>query len=95
MPEYLPVTTLEDLDALDMDEVTEGYRFGYAGNPEPNHHAVSRSFWHGWRNGSMDAGHLPHDAACRELAAAFNARAVQIAAQMPAWAHETHNYPPQ
>lgn len=66
MPEFKPVTTLADLDALDGDEVVEGYFDGRAGWPEPGNNR-SRSYWHGWRNGASDANLRPIDAAQREL----------------------------
>ena len=51
--ERVPITTVEQLDALDMDEVLEGYRDGFAGDAEPGDNR-SFSYWHGWRNGSSD-----------------------------------------
>ncbi len=91
MPEYQPVSTIEDLANLDQAEVNTGYWSGRAGDPEPSHNLVSRSFWHGWRNGAMDAGHLPHDAAASALARAY----LDSCAQLPAWVFEANNYPPQ
>jgi len=71
--EWSPVTTLSDLDTLDDTEMMEGYRDGYAGDPEPgNNH--SRSYWHGWRNGRADGKHQPIDDAQRELARVVAAR---------------------
>lgn len=50
---HAPVTTLEELDALNNDETVEGYLSTHRGDPEPggNH---SRSFHHGWRARMMD-----------------------------------------
>ena len=62
-----PITTVEELDALDTDEVIEGYRDGRDNEPPPTGNR-SRSYWHGWRNGMADGGHLPIDPAMRELA---------------------------
>lgn len=67
------VSTLDDLDTLDSDEVIEGYRDGRAGEPEPKGNR-SRSYWHGWRNGAVDGGHRQGDAAQAKLAAAYVAR---------------------
>lgn len=67
MSEWQPVLTLEDLDALDSEEVVDGYWSGYDGWPEPgNNH--SRSYWHGWRNGAVDGHHREKDAAQARLA---------------------------
>lgn len=48
-----PVTTLEELDALDRAEMLAGYFETERGDPEPgsNH---SRSYHHGWRTRMMD-----------------------------------------
>ena len=45
-----------------------GYLAGLHGEPEPGSDK-SKSYWHGWRNGMMDTGRLPHDEAARNLAA--------------------------
>lgn len=91
MAEYQPVTTMEDLDTLDEAEVMAGYWSGRAGDPEPSHNLVTRSRWHGWRNGAMDGGHIPHDAAAQALASAY----IEQVARVPAWVFEANNYPPQ
>lgn len=70
MSEREPVTTLEDLESLERDEVMEGYRDGIAGEPAPGGNR-SRSYWHGWRNGMVDGGHMPKDAAQAALAKAY------------------------
>lgn len=72
MSEFRPVTTLADLDALDGAEIVEGYRAGFAGEPEPGNNR-SRSYWHGWRNGSVDGRHREKDAAQAELARVVHA----------------------
>lgn len=64
-----PVTTLEELDRLDPDEMLEGFRDGFAGGPEPGGNR-SKAFWHGWRNGAVDGGHREKDEAQAALAAA-------------------------
>lgn len=73
MGEFIPVSTLADLDTLDDAEVLEGYRDGLANEPEPGGNR-SRSYWHGWRNGMVDHGHREIDAAQRELARLYVAR---------------------
>lgn len=68
MSEFSPVETVKDLDSLDDDEILEGYRAGLRGAPEPGS-SKSRSYWHGWRNGSSDGGHREHDDSQSKLAA--------------------------
>ena len=62
-----PVTTVDEMLALDDAEVIEGYHDGRAGDNEPGDNR-SKSYWHGWRNGRVDGGHDPKDAAQAELA---------------------------
>jgi len=64
-----PVTTIADLDQLDSDEMYEGFRDGFKGEPEPGGNR-SRAYWHGWRNGAVDGGHREKDEAQAVLAAA-------------------------
>ena len=54
----MPVTTLADWDALDLNEVVAGHLSAEKADPEPggNH---SRSFHHGWRTRMMDLGEIP------------------------------------
>ncbi|MGC5798861.1 hypothetical protein [Sphingomonas sp. NFX23] len=66
-----PVTTIAELDTLDSDEMLEGYRDGRAGELEPGGNR-SRSYWHGWRNGTVDGGHQSKDDAQAALAAAVH-----------------------
>lgn len=66
MSEFQPVATLSDLEKLDADEMLDGYRAGLAEEPQPGSDK-SKSFWHGWRNGMMDRGKLPHDRASTQL----------------------------
>jgi hypothetical protein len=61
------VTTLDELNSLDPNEMREGYSDGKLNEPQPSGNR-SKSYWHGWRNGMMDGGHMPIDAAARELA---------------------------
>lgn len=67
MSEFEPVRTVVELNMLDQDEITEGYRDGRDGEPEPGNNR-SRSYWHGWRNGAADGRHRENDDAQRELA---------------------------
>lgn len=67
MSEFVPVKTLEDLAALNDDEVREGYFDGRHGEPEPGNNR-SRSYWHGWRNGAVDGRHREKEADQAELA---------------------------
>lgn len=60
-----PLTNCYEVDTLDLHEVNEGYQAGLRG--ETCSKEKSRSFWHGWRNGSMDAGIIPIDEAARQL----------------------------
>lgn len=72
-PLYAPIATLAELDALEHAEVQEGFFDGLAGGPEPGGNR-SRSYWHGWRVGMMDAGRLEIDATHRKLVAQYVAR---------------------
>lgn len=67
MSEFQPVCAVADLDTLDSAEVVEGYFDGRANEPEPGNNR-SRSYWHGWRNGMVDAGHREGDDAQGRLA---------------------------
>jgi len=52
-----PVTTAAELLTLDPDEVQEGYRDGFAGEPEPGDNR-SKAYWHGWRNAWIDRNNI-------------------------------------
>lgn len=73
MSEYKPLTTVAELDHLNMDECVEGYRAGLRGEPEPGSDK-SKSHWHGWRNGMMDTRRMPYDADAAALARALVAK---------------------
>ncbi len=47
------IRTVADLASLDMEEVLEGYRDGFSGEPDPGDNR-SDSYWHGHRNGRND-----------------------------------------
>jgi hypothetical protein len=53
MDDRTPVTDLAELDALDSDEMVEGFMDGFRGEPEPGNNR-SKAYWHGWRNGCAD-----------------------------------------
>lgn len=69
-PEFRPVT-VHDVMLLDLDEVARGYHHGMSGAPEPVASYFSRSFWHGWRNGAVEAGHVPIDQHHAALSASY------------------------
>lgn len=70
---HQPVTTLEELDALDDAELLAGFLSAEKGDPEPgaNH---TRSFHHGWRTRMMDLGEIAIPAEHRHLVAQWCAR---------------------
>lgn len=61
MADRRPVLSVDELLALDGPEMVEGYQDGRGGEPPPGDNR-SRSYWHGWRVGAMDAGRIPIDA---------------------------------
>lgn len=63
----LPIESVEQLKQLDTAEIIEGYWEGRNNEPEPGGNR-SLSFWHGWRNGMMDFGHMKPDLASGQLA---------------------------
>lgn len=67
MSEYSPLSSITELATLDNDDCLAGYFAGLDGDPEPGSDK-SKSYWHGWRNGMMDRGRMPIDAAARNLA---------------------------
>jgi hypothetical protein len=70
MPEFAPVETIADFRQLDDGETLEGYFDGFHGSAEPGSDR-SRSFWHGWRNGRVDAGLTEPDNAQQALEQEF------------------------
>ncbi len=67
-----PVGTLAELDQLDDVEIQEGYFDGRNNEPEPRAGGNrSRSYWHGWRVGMMDAYRIEVDADHRKLVSEF------------------------
>lgn len=65
---FTPVTTLEELDALDDIGLFDGYMSAERGDPEPGENR-GKAFWHGWRCRMMDLRELPIDDAHRSLVA--------------------------
>lgn len=64
---YVPIRSAMQLEQLHDDEIVEGYRDGFKNEPEPQGNR-SLSYWHGWRNGMVDASHRKLDAAQAQLA---------------------------
>jgi hypothetical protein len=54
-----PVISVMVLASLDDAEMLEGYSDGNAGEPCGDNR--SRSYWHGWRTGSLDGKHREKD----------------------------------
>lgn len=70
MAEFLPIETVGDFRCLDDGEVLEGYFDGFHNAPPPGSDR-SRSYWHGWRNGRVDAGLAEADPPYLALRRAF------------------------
>lgn len=70
---HKPVTTLEELDALDDAELIAGHCSAEKGDPEPgaNH---TRSYHHGWRTRMMDLNEIEIPAEHHELTKLWCAR---------------------
>ncbi|GHD12202.1 hypothetical protein ACFOEZ_08950 [Tianweitania populi] len=67
---FKPVETVDDFHTLDDGEILCGYLDGLRGTECPLADAT-RSYWHGWRNGLVDAGLIKADAAHLRLDEAF------------------------
>lgn len=72
MTEFTPVATVSEYRLLDEGDVLSGYLDGVSACPEPGSDR-SRAYWHGWRNGRVDAGLARPDTAQMLLEAAFAA----------------------
>ena len=70
MTEFRPVSDIEEFRLLDDGEILEGYFDGFHGASSPGSDR-SRSYWHGWRNGRVDAGLAEPDTAQLALARSF------------------------
>jgi len=67
------VRSVVDYRSLDEAEVLIGYMDGVAGLVGSKD--MTRSYWHGWRNGAVDAGFVEPDSAQSEIEADFAALA--------------------
>jgi hypothetical protein len=72
--EFKSAATVADFRTLDEADMLLGYMDGFDGLPPPGS-GSSRSFFHGWRNGMVDAGHLDPNSAQLALAEEFSAMA--------------------
>lgn len=66
MPEFKPPANWVEactLAMLDEEALVCGYKFGFAGFPEPEAMRCGAAFMHGWRNGRVDGGHAEADRA--------------------------------
>ena len=52
-----PVTTLEELDALDSDLMMRDYLHGFKSTPDYTQR--DRAYWHGYLNGRVDCKAMP------------------------------------
>ncbi len=60
MSEFKTIETLDELLRLDDREILEGFVSGLKNESHPGSDK-SKSFWHGWRNGMVEAGHAEMD----------------------------------
>ena len=70
MSEFRPISTVRDYHTLDESDVFLGYMDGFEGAPPPGS-GHSRGYFHGWRNGMIEAGFAEPDRAYETLAVAF------------------------
>ncbi|MBP0614649.1 hypothetical protein [Jiella mangrovi] len=69
---FQPVENISDFKNLDEGEILCGYMDGISGSP-CTLSKVSRSYWHGWRNGLVDGGFTEQDDSQLRLEAQFSA----------------------
>jgi hypothetical protein len=67
------VRSVADYRTLDESDVLIGYMDGVAGLVGERN--MTRSYWHGWRNGAVDAGFIDPDSAQLQIEAEFAALA--------------------
>ena len=72
MSDLTSAATIADFRTLNEAEVLSGYLVGFEGQPVPASDS-SRSFYHGWRNGRVDAGYCCADFAQIALVEEFRA----------------------
>lgn len=63
----IPITTLEQLNALDESAILDGYRAGM-GFVDVNYTRKDQAYWHGFLNGQVDRGLAPISPEQQELA---------------------------
>ena len=66
------ITTVKQLDALNIDLVVVGYRAGFKNTP--NYTERDQAYWHGYLNGQVDGGFMQSSVEQQELARAVVAR---------------------
>jgi hypothetical protein len=64
-----PVTTMEQLAALDDDAIVQGYRDGF--HDRVNYTRRDQAYWHGYLNGQCDSGAIPVSGEQKRLARAY------------------------
>ncbi|RFC65279.1 hypothetical protein DYI37_05420 [Fulvimarina endophytica] len=67
---FQPVEKVDEFLTLDEGEIFCGYLDGLGGS-ECQLAQVSRSYWHGWRNGLVDGGFTKPDISQMRLAESF------------------------
>ena len=67
MGEYRKISTKDEFEKINDGECISGYKSGLRGGEKPSS-LHSKSFWHGWRNGMVDGGHMRIDSEMRQLA---------------------------
>jgi hypothetical protein len=65
MNNWKPITTQEELDALDGDLILAGYRAGL--KDQPDYTQREQAYWHGYMNGQVDTGRMPISEEQRQL----------------------------
>lgn len=66
---FTPVATVAEVETLSQIETVNGYHAGRRNEPEP--FDKGKAYWHGWRNGMIDAHHMPMDYPAQFLAQAI------------------------
>lgn len=63
---FKPITTLEEVDALDDDLLVAGYRAGL--RDQPDYTQTAQAYWHGFNNGQVDSSRCEPSEEQRTLA---------------------------
>lgn len=66
------ITTVKQLDALNVDRMVAGYRAGFKNTP--NYTERDQAYWHGYLNGQADGGFMQNSIEQQELARVVVAR---------------------